>query len=239
MKIVLFGATGNCGQRLMRCALDAGHTVTAFVRNPQMLREQCGSDLPVALSVMAGDIADERAVAGAIDGHAAVINAAGNVADGQAFVELVDRIVTQTQAVLGDGGRLWLFGGAAALDVPGTKVMGADLSMVPPLYQSHKMNFDRVMESSLDFSMLCPGPMVALPDGKARTDLRVSIDEWPFERPWYTFGMPEAALSLALMRHVREMTISYEDAAQFVIDNLEPSNRYTRRRIGLAKPKAR
>lgn len=34
MKIVVFGATGNAGRRIVKEALDRGHTVTGVARDP-------------------------------------------------------------------------------------------------------------------------------------------------------------------------------------------------------------
>ena len=38
MKITVFGATGGVGGHVVRQALDAGHQVTAVVRDPKRLR---------------------------------------------------------------------------------------------------------------------------------------------------------------------------------------------------------
>ncbi|MEO6167787.1 MAG: NAD(P)H-binding protein, partial [Chitinophagales bacterium] len=34
MKIIIFGSTGTIGQQLVKQALECGHHVTAFTRNP-------------------------------------------------------------------------------------------------------------------------------------------------------------------------------------------------------------
>ena len=34
MKIIVFGATDGTGREILQQALEAGHAVTAFVRNP-------------------------------------------------------------------------------------------------------------------------------------------------------------------------------------------------------------
>ncbi|HEX8892148.1 MAG TPA: hypothetical protein VF783_02435, partial [Terriglobales bacterium] len=66
----------------------------------------------------------------------------------------------------GEGGRLWQFGGAAVLNVPGTHLMAVDLPKVPKVYEAHRTNLDAVRRSPLDWSMLCPGPMMASEKGK-------------------------------------------------------------------------
>ncbi len=37
MKLVIFGATGSIGTQVVEQALEQGHSVTAFVRNPAKL----------------------------------------------------------------------------------------------------------------------------------------------------------------------------------------------------------
>ena len=112
MNLLILGATGNMGQRLLAQGLARGHAVTAFVRNRAKLEQQLGHSLPQGLMVVEGNTDDGAALRAAMTGQDVVINCAGYVADGAAFIELVDRVVTQAEAVLGPGGRLWLFGGA-------------------------------------------------------------------------------------------------------------------------------
>jgi uncharacterized protein YbjT (DUF2867 family) len=72
-RIMVFGATGKTGTQIVRQALEAGHNVTAFVRNPTRLAI---SD--PKLRVVTGDVLDaasvERGFAGGCD---AVISALG------------------------------------------------------------------------------------------------------------------------------------------------------------------
>ncbi|GAB4524798.1 MAG: SDR family oxidoreductase [Anaerolineales bacterium] len=73
MKVVIFGATGGTGTELVRQALEQGHAVTAFVRNParQLVKDE-------HLRVVTGDIFDPGSVAQAIQGQEAVICALGS-----------------------------------------------------------------------------------------------------------------------------------------------------------------
>ena len=56
MRLLIFGATGGTGRELIRQALDRGHSVTAFARDPSALEERDG------LSPIAGDVLDAPAV---------------------------------------------------------------------------------------------------------------------------------------------------------------------------------
>ena len=100
-------------------------------------------------------------------------------------------------AALGQGGRFWQFGGAAVLDVPGTGMKGVDLPMVPQVYEAHRTNLIALERSALDWSMLCPGPMIEALDGKPTPGLRVCPDQWPVARPVYTCVLPQVTLALA------------------------------------------
>src|SRR5262249_888912 len=65
-------------------------------------------------------------------------NGAGNVAEASASPKLGRPVIGATAASLGEGGRLWVFGGAALLSVPGTRLMAVDLPRVPRVYEAHR-----------------------------------------------------------------------------------------------------
>ncbi len=72
MKIIVFGATGGTGREVVRQALEAGHDVTAFVRDPAKVAIQHPK-----LILAKGDVMDAAAVEKAVAGHEAVISALG------------------------------------------------------------------------------------------------------------------------------------------------------------------
>lgn len=70
--LAIFGATGGIGRELVKLALDAGHRVTALVRDPDRM------DLTdPKLSLVEGDVRDEAAVARVVHGTDAVLCALG------------------------------------------------------------------------------------------------------------------------------------------------------------------
>ncbi|MGH3144196.1 MAG: NAD(P)-dependent oxidoreductase [Rubrobacter sp.] len=76
MRIVVFGASGRTGRPLVGQALEAGHEVTAFVRDP--------ARLPVRherLRVVTGDVTDAVAVERTVAGQDAVISVLGPAKD--------------------------------------------------------------------------------------------------------------------------------------------------------------
>jgi putative NADH-flavin reductase len=73
VRIAVFGASGPTGREVVRQALEAGHEVTAFVRNPDAfdLRHE-------RLRVVVGDtLRDDAKVAEAVHGQDAVVSALG------------------------------------------------------------------------------------------------------------------------------------------------------------------
>ncbi len=72
MKLIIFGATGTVGRRLVDQALAQDHQVTAFARHPDALK----LDHP-NLARRAGDVLDRDAVADAVEGHDAALIALG------------------------------------------------------------------------------------------------------------------------------------------------------------------
>ncbi|MEO6060568.1 MAG: SDR family oxidoreductase [Thermoflexales bacterium] len=72
MKIIVFGASGGTGLEIVKQALDAGHEVTAFARNPAKVAVEHPK-----LTRVAGDVMNAAAVNQAIAGQEAVISALG------------------------------------------------------------------------------------------------------------------------------------------------------------------
>lgn len=69
MRLVIFGAPGGTGRRLVERAIAEGHEVTAFVRNPSRMtvRHQ-------RLKIVAGDAFDPERVREAVAANEAVIS---------------------------------------------------------------------------------------------------------------------------------------------------------------------
>jgi nucleoside-diphosphate-sugar epimerase len=72
-RVLVIGATGGTGRQLVQQALDQGHQVTAFVRNPTRL----GIEHP-NLQVVKGDVLDYASVEPAMRGQSAVLCALGH-----------------------------------------------------------------------------------------------------------------------------------------------------------------
>jgi putative NADH-flavin reductase len=72
MNLLIFGATGKTGRKLVDQALAQGHAVTAFARDPAKIRTRHEN-----LRVVQGDILDYDAVKSAVANQDAVVSALG------------------------------------------------------------------------------------------------------------------------------------------------------------------
>ncbi|MFE9564644.1 NAD(P)-dependent oxidoreductase [Streptomyces sp. NPDC006487] len=81
MKLTVFGATGGVGHEVVRQALEAGHEVTAVVRDPARLDVPAHERLRVAV---VRDLSDEEALASVLEGQEAVVSALGAANNKQA-----------------------------------------------------------------------------------------------------------------------------------------------------------
>ena len=230
MKLCVLGATGNSGLRLVAEGLRRGHEVTAVARNPRDLASRF-ADAKVA-TVDFSSFSDLVAV---MRGHDVVINAAGHVGSPDQFIRLVADVTDAASEALGPGGRFWMFAGAALLDVPGTDRMTVTLPGVPKIFAPHVANYRKAQSSNLAWSILCPGPMIDSPDGRAHDELAVSAEHWPVPRPAITRYLPSLATSLAFKKAIGRMTVYYEDAAKVILDNLG-QDAFVGQRVGLALP---
>jgi putative NADH-flavin reductase len=72
LRVTVFGASGNIGRHVVDQLLAAGHTVTAYVRNPAKLTTRHPN-----LGVIEGELDDSGGIARAVSGADAVISALG------------------------------------------------------------------------------------------------------------------------------------------------------------------
>lgn len=111
MNVAVFGGTGRTGRLVIEQALQAGHTVTALVRNPAKLTLQHPH-----LRVVQGQLTDAAQLAAVIAGQDAVISALGPTSNkpvqeiSQAMTliiaamrdQRIDRLIVSAGAGVGD-----------------------------------------------------------------------------------------------------------------------------------------
>ena len=171
MKVVLFGATGRAGSRLLQELVSRGHHVTASARDVSKL---AGSP---AQQVKQDDLGDARHIAATIAGADAVISAyAPPHDDTDALVAVTQRLV---EAVRQAGvGRLLVVGGAGGLEVaPGVSLIASGHLPAPwlPIASSHVKALDVLRASDVDWTYLAPAAYFE--PGERKGKFRLGTDE--------------------------------------------------------------
>ena len=154
MNIIIFGATGSIGRPLVDQALADGHTVTAFVRNPDALVVDHPNLIRLARSVF-----DQAAVTAALAGQDAAVVALGAGRNGRVRAEGTRTVIAAMQATgvrrlvclstLGAGDS------RPALNFFWRHVMFGLL--LRPAYADHQAQEAAVMASGLDWTIVRPG----------------------------------------------------------------------------------
>jgi putative NADH-flavin reductase len=228
-RILILGATGSLGRCVLRQAIADGHDVTVFVRTPSRLEPE----ILGRTSVRTGDLSHAVPIA-LIEGHEALINCAGHVREGDQFVALVDRLVTAVDALpSGKQPVCWFLAGAALLDIGSSGRRALDAPGVRSTYWPHEANFERLRRSSLEWRLLCPGPMVDQPP-LGLTRLRVTLDTLPVQIP-ASVGAVSGPLSPSILGSLMpRLMVPYADAAAVMLANLDRESAMSRHRVGLA-----
>ncbi|GAA3413011.1 NAD(P)-dependent oxidoreductase [Paenibacillus hodogayensis] len=234
MRIIVFGATGNTGRRVLAQGVRMGHEMTAFVRNPEKVHEQQGEPIAQQVKVIVRDIMDPASVREALSHQDAAIIAAGHAGQGEEFVRIVDNLVSQCENQPSFSGRVWVMGGAGLLDIPYTDLIGNNLPGFPPMYQNHNRNFERLRQTQLDWSMMCPGTMVDSMVHPAPVSLHVTTETLPVSVPETIKGFSEADIAGYLFSRFQELDVAYEDVANCMLNHIELGGPFHKKRVGLA-----
>jgi putative NADH-flavin reductase len=84
MKLTVFAATGGIGRQILEQAVDAGHDVTAVVRNPQNLPGELSRQVRVVTADLAAP--DPATLTSAVEGADAVLSALGPRSNSEAGI---------------------------------------------------------------------------------------------------------------------------------------------------------
>lgn len=234
LKVIIFGATGSMGRCLIPAALERGFQISVFVRNSAKLEKLFAGKIIGRLNVCIGDVFDSAAVTKALAGQAAVVNAAAHRTDRREFENICRAVITAADKELINSRRLWQFGGLPGLDVPHTKIMGTDLPFMPGIFKSHKVNYQLLKETELDWSFICPGPMFYAGGNVPAEKIYVTEGVMPYSVAGWTKWLPKIAHPFIMRSHLEKLAISYEDVAAFIMNNMEPNSSYSKKRIGIA-----
>jgi putative NADH-flavin reductase len=192
--VVIFGATGRSGSAVVRRALERGHSVTAFVRNPDGMKT-----VHPKLRIITGDVLNPNSVEEAVRGQDAVVSCLGAGLKGRIRSEGtrniiqamertgVTRLISQSSLGVGDS--------RGNLNAYWKYIMFGLL--LRKAYADHGLQERYIRESPLDWTIVRPA---ALEDGEATGD--------------YLHGFSADQEHLTL-------TISTGDLGQFIVGELE------------------
>jgi putative NADH-flavin reductase len=196
MKVVLVGASGVIGSRVLRELVTRGHSVTAVVRDTSKIPAMEG------VTVKEGDVLDKESVAALVKGSDAVISA---YAPG--FTTL-DNLVLATKSLIAGlekAGvrRLLVVGGAGSLEVaPGLQLL--DTPTFPLEWKgialAHRDALDVLKNADLDCTSLSPAALIE--PGERTGKFRLGTDQ-------------------LIVDENGDSKISAEDFAVAVVDELE------------------
>jgi putative NADH-flavin reductase len=171
MKLIVFGSTGSVGTQIVNQALEKGHSVTAFTRNPEKL----SSLIRPGLKILKGDVCDSIAVENAIRQQDSVLCAIGDGNKGTVRAEGtkniisamkstgVTRLVCQTTLGLGESrGNLNFFW---------KHIMFGFL--LKKAFQDHELQEQHLLRSGLDYTIVRPS---AFTDGNITRNYSVGFD---------------------------------------------------------------
>lgn len=128
MKVLLLGATGSLGSRLIPALLAHNHSVVSYVRSESKLRNLVDSAALSKCTIVSGDATNAQAIEEALLNNQcnALINSAGLAAPlpwqaprMQVIVQAAANAAVEASRKLGYPIRCWFLGGMTVLDYPG------------------------------------------------------------------------------------------------------------------------
>jgi putative NADH-flavin reductase len=132
LKLVIYGGSGNIGQRIVREALDRGHQVIVVSRDPSRVKVTHDR-----LTVVQGNVLEPDKVTQQIRGQQVVVSAIGadraNNPDYGIYKKAGESLVTALRKLGAQGPRLIVVGGAGSLEVsPGVLL----ISQIPERFRA-------------------------------------------------------------------------------------------------------
>lgn len=173
MRLTVFGATGGTGTEVVKQALDAGHQVTAVVRDPARLA------VPSAerLTVVTADVTDAEAITASLEGADSAVSALGQRRGGSTTIG-TDGIRAILAAMEKAGVRRLVAVSASGLfseagEPPLTRYVAKPL--LQALLKSgkadaHRME-DLIADSTADWTIMRPSRLLNRPRRPYRTSL--------------------------------------------------------------------
>ncbi|KAI4726091.1 NAD(P)-binding protein [Aureobasidium sp. EXF-10728] len=236
MKVLLVGANGNLGLRLVAALLTHGHEVVACVRSSNKLEALLPASIYSRIAVVEGNATDTSSIRRAIleNGCEAVVNTAGVAAMApwkkNNLPEIFSAVLKGTQQAGSERGqplRIWLLGGLGVLTFPGTETM---LSNYVPIFLEHRQNIKLLKAlppNSVDWSLLCPSTMsaesleVSVPAKSTHNRLTAKATSPPLWKDSWLKHIPFLGKVLLAAMNAPRYETTLEQNADFIASDLK------------------
>lgn len=194
MKVVLYGATGNSGQRILWELINRGHDVTAVARNT--------SKLTAAVKAVEDDLSNVDKIAAVIAGTDVVVSAYAPPHDNtDALLGVTERQIAAVKK--GGVSRLIVVGGAGLLEVaPGVTLIASGYlpEAFLPIARSHEKALDILKRSDVNWTYFSPAG---------------------FFEPGQRTGKFRLGTTNLIANEKGDSRISFEDYAVALVDEIE------------------
>ncbi|KAF2155512.1 NAD(P)-binding protein [Myriangium duriaei CBS 260.36] len=249
MKVLLLGATGNLGSRLVPALLTHGHSVVAYVRSANKLESLLPGSVYGHIITVQGDAMDTASIKKAIVDNRcdAVINTAGmaamapwNKSDLPAIFAAVLKAVREASAETKSPLRAWFLGGIGVLYWPGTETL---LSNYAPVFLEHRQDLRSLQAlppNTIQWSMLCPGYMIPesstldVPTKTLQGKLVASASSPPLWKHSWFESIPLLGRILSIGMNFSRYETTLEQAADFIASDLETrESRFIGKTVGI------
>jgi uncharacterized protein len=164
MNIVLIGATGAIGSRILDEALRRGHTVSAVTRDPRKLEARQG------MTIRAGSTSDAPALTQVVKGHdAAVVSVKWNENDIRRVIDVIRKSGVKRCLFVVGAGSLLRKDGRTHLEHM------AEKGVQPPTSKPASIAFDEIKKvTDLDWTAISPAASIQA--GKRTGKFRLGLD---------------------------------------------------------------
>jgi putative NADH-flavin reductase len=156
VQVLVFGASGATGREVVRQALDLGHSVNAFVRDPKKFEIRHPE-----LGLMVGDVTQYASVARAVSGQDAVVSALGSGNSLSSHPALGDGVQNIIRAMDHAGVRRFVYLSMLGVGKSGRQLGFVDRYIVLPLLlrnvvADHAREEALITQSTLDWVIVRP-----------------------------------------------------------------------------------
>ncbi|MCJ1401672.1 hypothetical protein MMC11_004889 [Xylographa trunciseda] len=228
MKVLLLGATGKVGSRMIPALLVHKHQVVVYVRSESKLRNLVSSSALSETTIVPGDATDATAISETLVKHQcdALVNCAGQAAlpfQAPRMQEIINAVAT------------------AAVDA--SKKLNRPIRACFPMFTEHALTYACLRNQppeNLQWSILCPSAMTAaikeigVLTVPRPTSLTASADVPPSWRYSYFVSIPIIGPLFSVLGNALRYGISLEDCAEFMAADLEKAgSEFVGHRVGL------